>query len=106
MGGFEYLADGHHVDDAGNLIACTYVDFRDPAERFAITVLQSLVEAARDSGLGERDLEAGLLLDQGEGLTSDGESHYGTKGWIYCASIEPSGTGRSCLTPSRPARIY
>ena len=40
MGGFEYLADGHHVDDAGNLIACTYVDFRDPAERFPITVLQ------------------------------------------------------------------
>ena len=40
MGGFEYLADGHHVDDAGNLIACTYVDFRGPAERFPITVLQ------------------------------------------------------------------
>ena len=36
----EYLADGHHVDDAGNLIACTYVDFRDPAERFPITTLQ------------------------------------------------------------------
>ena len=30
MDGFEYLADGHHVDDAGNLIACTYVDFRGP----------------------------------------------------------------------------
>ncbi len=40
MGGFEYLADGHHVDNAGNLIACTYVDFRGPAERFPITVLQ------------------------------------------------------------------
>ena len=26
-----YLADRHHVDDAGNLIACTYVDFREPA---------------------------------------------------------------------------
>ncbi len=27
MGGFEYLADGHLVDDAGNLIACPNVDF-------------------------------------------------------------------------------
>ena len=26
MASFEYRADGHHVDDAGNLIACTYVD--------------------------------------------------------------------------------
>ena len=40
MRSFEYLADGHHVDDAGNLISCTYVDFRDPAERFPITTLQ------------------------------------------------------------------
>ncbi len=31
MASFEYLADGHHVDDAGNLISCPYVDFRDPA---------------------------------------------------------------------------
>ena len=37
---FEYLADGHHVDDAGNLIVCTHVDFRAPAERLPITVLQ------------------------------------------------------------------
>ena len=40
MGGFEQLADGRHVDDAGNLICSTYVDFRDPAERFPITVLR------------------------------------------------------------------
>ena len=40
MRSVEYLADGHHVDDAGNLIACTYVDFRDPAERFPVAVLQ------------------------------------------------------------------
>jgi len=40
MCGFQYLADGHHVDEAGNLISCTYVDFRDPAERFPITALQ------------------------------------------------------------------
>ena len=31
MASFEYLVDGHQVDDAGNLIACTYVDFQDPA---------------------------------------------------------------------------
>ena len=40
MASFEYLADGHHVDDAGNLIACTFVDFRDPAERLSITALR------------------------------------------------------------------
>ena len=40
MAGFEYLANGHHVDDAGNRMACTYGDFRDPAERYPITVLQ------------------------------------------------------------------
>ena len=40
MRSFEYLADGNHVDDAGNLISCTYVDFRDPAERFPITTLK------------------------------------------------------------------
>ena len=40
MGGFEFLADGHHVDEAGNLISCTYLDFRAPAERYPITALQ------------------------------------------------------------------
>ena len=40
MGGFEYLADGHHVDDAGNLISCVHVDFRDGAERAPITTLR------------------------------------------------------------------
>ena len=40
MRGFQYLADGHHVDDAGNLIACTYVDFRSPTERAPITTLR------------------------------------------------------------------
>ena len=40
MASFEHLAEGHHVDDAGNLIACTYVDFRDPAERSPISTLR------------------------------------------------------------------
>ena len=35
MASFDYLADGHHVDDGGNLIA-----FRDPAERLPITALR------------------------------------------------------------------
>ena len=40
MGGFDYLADGHHVDDAGNLISCVHVDLRDAAERAPITTLR------------------------------------------------------------------
>ncbi|MDE2907469.1 MAG: hypothetical protein OXQ28_15445 [Acidobacteriota bacterium] len=61
MGGFEYLADGHHVDDAGHLIVCTYVDFRDPAERFPITVpAESLVEAARRFRAARRSGSRGL----------------------------------------------
>ena len=48
----QYLADGHHVDDAGNLISCTYVDLRDPAERTPIrTPAEGVAEAVRDSGL-------------------------------------------------------
>ena len=63
MPSFEYLADGHHVDYAGNLIFCTYVDFRDPAERPAdYGPAEGVVEAARDSGLrDDPDLEAALL---------------------------------------------
>ena len=40
MRGVQYLPDGHHVDDAGNLISCAYVDLRDPAERGPITTLR------------------------------------------------------------------
>ena len=40
MRGVLYLADGHHVDDAGNLFSCVYVDFRDTAERSPITSFQ------------------------------------------------------------------
>ena len=91
MGGFEYLADGHHVDDAGNLIACTYVDFRGPAERFPITVLQK-ASSKRHAIPGCETIrisKPACLLKQGEGLASDGEAHCGTNGWVYCASIEP-----------------
>lgn len=40
IGSFDYLADGHHVDDAETLSACTYVDCREPAERFPISRLK------------------------------------------------------------------
>ena len=91
MASFDYLADGHHVDDAGNLIACTYVDFRDPAERFPITTLQK-ASAKRHAIPGCETIrisKPSCFVDQGEGLASDGETHHGTNGWIYCASIEP-----------------
>ena len=88
---FELLADGHHVDDAGNLISCTYVDFRDSAERFPITILQK-VSSKRHAIPGCETLriaKPACFLDQGEGVMDGGESHHGTNGWIYCASIEP-----------------
>ena len=40
MRGGQYLAEGYHVDDAGNLICSTYVDFREPDERAPVTALQ------------------------------------------------------------------
>ena len=91
MRSVEYLADGHHVDDAGNLIACTYVDFRDPAERFPITTLQkaSSKQHAIPGCETIRISKPSSFLDQGEGLASDGEAHHAANGWIYCASIEP-----------------
>ena len=39
MASVDYLADGHHVDDAGNLICCACVDFRGPGP----TAVQPLV---------------------------------------------------------------
>ena len=119
MGGFEYLADGHHVDDAGHLIACTYVDFRDPAERFPITGLQK-ASSKRHAIPGCETIrisKPACFLDQGEGLASDDEAHHGTNGWIYCASIE-LGTvekqaawrnampGRGAVSPIRRLRSF
>ena len=76
MRGVQYLADGHHVDDAGNLISCTYVDLRDPAERTPIRTLQKAspkryaipdcetIRLSKPTGFGGR----------GEGLTMDPEA--------------------------------
>ena len=91
MASFEYLADGHHVDDAGNLVVCTYVDFRAPAERFPVSGLQKASSKSHAIPGCERIriTKPACFLGQGEGLIIDGEAHHGTNGWIYCASIEP-----------------
>ena len=74
MRGVQYLADGHHVDDMGNLIACTYVDFRDPAERFPITVLQK-ASSQRHAIPGCETIRIsvpGRFSEQGEGVVGHG----------------------------------
>ena len=91
MANVQCLADGHHVDDAGNLICCTYVDFRELAERAPITALQK-ASSKRHAIPGCETIrisKPACFLDQGEGLASDDEAHHGTNGWICCASIEP-----------------
>ena len=91
MRSVEYLADGHHVDEAGNLIACTYVDFRDPAERFPIPILQKAsskrhaipgCETIRVSKPSRFPGEGGLAG------ASDAAPAAGAA-WVYCASIDP-----------------
>ncbi len=91
MASFDYLADGHHVDDAGNLIACTYVDFRDPAERLPITALRkaSSTRHADPDCDTIRISKPACFLGQGEGIAGDGESHHAANGWIYCAPRRP-----------------
>lgn len=110
MRSFLYLADGHHVDEAGNLISCTYVDFRDPAERFPITTLRKasskryaipgcetiriskpICFRGRGEGLDEADAPAdpGAPRAVAGGSETAGETHCGRNGWIYCAFLEP-----------------
>ncbi len=120
MGDFEYLADGHHVDDAGNLIACAYVDFRDPANRFPIGALQK-ASSKRHAIPGCETIrisKPGCFLTCGEGLASGGEVHHGANGWIYCASVAPETveeqdawravmpTGRDAVSPIRRPRAF
>ena len=116
MRSFQYLADGHHVDDAGNLISCTYVDLRDPLDRSPITTLNK-ASSSRHAIPGcetIRLLKPSCFLGRGEGLIGSGEAvrssandepatavgdsagtdtadevHCGTNGWIYCAFLEP-----------------
>ena len=120
MSDFEYLADGHHVDDAGNLIACTYVDFRDPASRFPVGALQK-ASSKRHAAAGcgtIRISKPACFVGQGEGIAGDGEVHRGTNGWIYCASIAPETAGeqaawrkampagRDAVSPIRRPRAF
>ena len=120
MRGVQHLADGHHVDDAGNLISCTYVDFRDPAERTPVRTLQkaspkryavpdcetiriSTPSCFRDRGEGlvvRRDMGDARSGPAGATAGSDAapidagestdEARCGRNGWIYCASIAPA----------------
>lgn len=85
------LPEGHHVDDAGNLISCTYVDFRDPDERFPITTLRKASSKRRAIPGCEtiRLSKPSCFLAQGEGIADDDQTHCGTNGWVYCTSIEP-----------------
>ncbi len=85
MASFEYLADGHHVDDAGNLIGCTFVDFRDPAERLPITALRK-ASSKRHAIPGCETIrisKPACFLGQGEGIAGDGDVHHAANGWIY-----------------------
>ena len=95
MASFEHLADGHHVDDAANLIACTCADFRDPAERrpTAVPRRASSKRHAVPDRAAIRLSTPGCFLQQGEGLAGSGEPHHRADGWIYRASIEPETAG-------------
>ena len=120
MASFDYLADGHHVDDAGNLIACTQVDFRDATERFPVTALQKVSSKRHAIPRCEtiRVSKPGRFLGHGEGLSDGGESHHGTNGWVYCASIVPQTAGeqdawraampagRQAVSPIRRPRAF
>ncbi len=103
MRGVLYLADGHHVDDVGNLSSCVYVDFRDAAERSPITSLQKasskrcaipgcgtvrLSKLTGFDGRGER-LTIGPEAGTADGAADPDALHCGRNAWIYSASVEP-----------------
>ena len=103
MRGVLYLADGHHVDDAGNLISCVYVDFRDAAERTPITTLRKAspkqyaipgcgtIRLSKPTGFGggSEGLAIGPEAGTGAGAAGPDALHRGRNAWICSASIEP-----------------
>ena len=103
MGGVLYLADGHHVDDAGNLISCVYVDFRDAAEWSPIRSLQKAsskrraipgcgtVRLSKPTGFGGRGEGFAIGPEAGTaaGAADPDALHSGRNARIYAASIEP-----------------
>ena len=132
MRSFEYLADGHHVDDAGNLICCSYVDFRDPVDQSPVTTLTK-ASSKRHAipGCGTiRISKPSCFLGRGEGLVGHGEQAWESQlgepveegvvrnGWIFSASIEPGTdeersacrqampSGHGTLSPIRRPRAF
>ena len=103
MRGVLYLADGHHVDDAGNLISCVYVDLRNAAERSPITTLRKAspkqyaipgcgtIRLSKPTGFGGRGegLTIGPEARTAAGVADADALHCGRNAWIYSASIEP-----------------
>ena len=75
MGSFQYLADGHHVEDAGNLIASIYVDFRNADERTPVTTLQKAASKRHAIPGCEtiRISKPSCFLGQDEGVAGTGE---------------------------------
>ena len=107
------LADGHHVDEAGNLISCTYVDLRDPVDRSPITTLTK-ASSKRHAIPGCETMrlsKPSRFLDRGEGLIDRGEegSAGGTSRKTARAEDppDPSGPARAIAraetaSPERP----
>ena len=74
MRSVQFLADGHHVDEAGNLISCTYVDLRDSPGRSPITMLNK-ASSKRHAIPGcetVRLSKPSCFLGQGEGVRACG----------------------------------
>ena len=74
MGNVQYLADGHHVDEAGNLICCTYVDLRPAAGHRPVGALKK-ASSERHAIPGcdtIRLSKPNCFDDQGDGLASAG----------------------------------
>ena len=125
MGNVQYRADGHHVDEAGNLICCTYVDLRPAAGHLPVGALKK-ASSKRHAIPGcdtIRISKPSRFDDQGEGLSAsagaDGaEVESGGNAWVYCAFIEPQTraqqaawraampAGRDAVSPIRRPREF
>lgn len=100
MRSYRLLADGHHVDEAGNLISCTYVDLRDPVQRAPITTLYkaSVKRHAVPGCETIRLSKPSCFLGQGEGPRWSGEQVPGAPGVEPDGSAGDSGAGKANAT--------
>ena len=102
MGNVEYLADGHHVDEAGNLICGTHVDLRSAAERLPVGALKK-ASSKRHAIPGCETIrisKPSCFGDQGEGLTAGADAagvESSGNTWVYCAFIEPAPDDRAAV---------